>query len=298
MTDTERGRLFGKIRMGEVDECWEWQGGKHKGYGTIDIGGRTCRAHRLVLELKLGRPIKPGHYACHSCDNPGCCNPGHLFEKTPKGNSEDAVSRKRHSHGDRAARHLTEEKVKQVWQLARSGNYTMTGIALQFDIQPQLVSAVLAGRIWKHLYEGVDGRRLCLPPKRLEQQHGEQHHRAKLTEVDVLWIRETYASGAMCYRELADAKGVGIRTVGHIVTGRLWAHLPILPNPVLPYMPNRKGAANSSAKLSEAEVAQIREKYATGRYTQTALATEYGVRQSTIWSIVRGKGWTETGAAR
>ena len=35
---------------------------------------------RLILERKLKRPIKAGHYAIHSCGNPRCVSENHIFE--------------------------------------------------------------------------------------------------------------------------------------------------------------------------------------------------------------------------
>jgi predicted transcriptional regulator len=43
--------------------------------------------------------------------------------------------------------------------------------------------------------------------------------------------------------------------------------------------------------LTEAQVEEIKIKYATGQYRQKDLGEEYGVAQPTIGRIVRGKGW-------
>jgi HNH endonuclease len=53
----------------------------------------------------------------------------------------------------------------------------------------------------------------------------------------------------------------------------------------------RRGSQNHAAKLNEQQVAEIRAAFATGNKSQTALAAEYGVRQTTVWSIVRGRTW-------
>ena len=42
------------------------------------IGWR--RVDRLALEIKLGRPIRPGFDAMHTCGESTCVNPDHLFE--------------------------------------------------------------------------------------------------------------------------------------------------------------------------------------------------------------------------
>ena len=61
------------------------------------INGKTKSfyAHRLVRSHKLGRPVKPGYFACHSCDDRGCINPDHLWEGTPADNSRDVIEKNR-----------------------------------------------------------------------------------------------------------------------------------------------------------------------------------------------------------
>ena len=61
--------------------------------------------------------------------------------------------------------------------------------------------------------------------------------------------------------------------------------------------PNKRGG-NPMAKLTEAQVADIRARYAPHRVTAKTLAAEYGVRPDTIYAIVAGKLWAGPGAQR
>jgi hypothetical protein len=52
-----------------------------------------------------------------------------------------------------------------------------------------------------------------------------------------------------------------------------------------------KGSAAGGAKLTEAQVFSIREKYGSGEISAYNLAIQYGVHEATIFNIVKGKIW-------
>lgn len=81
-------------RRGE-QECWPWRGSTANGYGDLRFGGGKAKAHRLALEIDLGRELADGKFACHTCDNPICCNPSHLYEGDAATNARDMVDRGR-----------------------------------------------------------------------------------------------------------------------------------------------------------------------------------------------------------
>jgi hypothetical protein len=63
-------------------------------YRRVKIGSKEFRAHRISLERKLDRPLLPGYFALHTCDNPPCVNPDHLYEGTKQDNNIDIKTRR------------------------------------------------------------------------------------------------------------------------------------------------------------------------------------------------------------
>lgn len=55
----------------------------------------------------------------------------------------------------------------------------------------------------------------------------------------------------------------------------------------------RSGERHHNAKLSNAQVLEIRARYGAGGITQYELATEFAVRQTTISRYVRGLTYTD-----
>jgi hypothetical protein len=80
-----------------ADGCWNWRGSAQKsGRGRFMLHGRNFIATRVAWAIANSR--EPDKYVCHSCDNPACCNPAHLWIGTLSDNMLDMVTKGRSFH--------------------------------------------------------------------------------------------------------------------------------------------------------------------------------------------------------
>lgn len=144
-----------RVEVDPATGCWVWQRTRNwKGYGryhfTTDDGVKTGSAHRLALELSLGRPLRTGMHACHRCDNPPCCNAAHLFEGTALQNQRDSWEKNRRMgpRGELAGQaKLTYEVVARIRADLETGTYQRV-IARRYGIDQAQISRIKNGRCW------------------------------------------------------------------------------------------------------------------------------------------------------
>lgn len=81
-----------------VTGCIPWAGVFNNiGYPFIGVRDfatdkyKMVTAHRLALTIKLGRAIRPGMNANHTCHRKDCVNPDHLFEGTQQQKIADMI---------------------------------------------------------------------------------------------------------------------------------------------------------------------------------------------------------------
>jgi len=136
-------------------KCWEWQGATNKnGYGVLRIAKekRNVLAHRYSLEFITGCPIPEDKDVCHTCDNPRCVNPEHLYLGDAYSNVHDMINRKRDRKAFGTNVHtakLNENKVREIRRLYEDSGWTMAMIANLYGVGRNAIASVIRRKTWK-----------------------------------------------------------------------------------------------------------------------------------------------------
>ncbi len=78
------------------DGCWIWRNSANcKTAPSYGWRGTVITAPRASYLLFVNSYIPPGHVICHTCDNPRCVNPGHLWAGTQSENIKDMYAKGR-----------------------------------------------------------------------------------------------------------------------------------------------------------------------------------------------------------
>ena len=142
--------FWSKVDEKSDSECWIWQGSiDDKGYGKLSFQGKFWFAHRLAFFLTYGE-LPP--CVCHTCDNPPCVNPKHLFGGTLKDNSQDMVRKGRKYVRPGETNHQSKLKTADVLEIRKM--HKILGrqvLAKNYNVTPLTIDGIIARRRWKHI---------------------------------------------------------------------------------------------------------------------------------------------------
>lgn len=152
----EEIRFWSKVAKKGDDDCWNWTGGKTRGYGAFNPNGKRVIAHRAAWFYIHGE-IASGFLVCHKCDNPSCCNPNHLFLGTQLDNMTDMTSKGRGNIGERHGNSkLTDIQAGEIKQLKPRPHVKGNGdlaksLAKKYGMRVDNIYFIWRGDTWKHV---------------------------------------------------------------------------------------------------------------------------------------------------
>lgn len=145
-TKTIHERFFDKVD--KTDACWIWKGSKNqKNYGMFVYKGRVHMAHRVAYMEWKGE-IPDGRLVCHTCDNPSCVNPDHLFVGSNQDNMDDMKAKGRQkslSGEENKNSKLTWDAVHDI----RTSPLSVRQLMKKYEVSDMTVYAVRNHQIWK-----------------------------------------------------------------------------------------------------------------------------------------------------
>lgn len=161
-SEVGRARFWRKAKVGKPDECWPWTSGVFNdgdGYGQVAFCCGTqkrhikhrYRAHRVSYFLTHGE-LPDDSLVCHSCDNPICVNPKHLFLGTSQQNVQDRTNKKRDAKGEGHGMHrLTENQVREIRFLRETQGLSYRELGERFGVSTTHAGWIVRKVSWSHL---------------------------------------------------------------------------------------------------------------------------------------------------
>lgn len=124
--------------------CWEWTAATlPSGYGRFKFG-TIQYAHRFSFYIFNG-DLCEGMEVCHTCDNPKCVNPAHLWQGTKSDNMRDAATK-----GRTNTVKLSPDDVRSIRNL-HNLKYSSDEIAQRYGVTAETIWAIVSRRTWDHI---------------------------------------------------------------------------------------------------------------------------------------------------
>lgn len=159
-TQKDIERYFSNVIKTET--CWLWIGETNKddarpnklNYGRFFLASEKKRilSHRFSYFFHYGK-FDLSNHVLHTCDNPLCVNPEHLFIGTNTDNVRDKINKGRANplKGEKVnTAKLTEEQVVNIKKSLLSGA-SIYELARKYFVNQWTIHDIKVGKNWKHV---------------------------------------------------------------------------------------------------------------------------------------------------
>ncbi|MGH7851153.1 MAG: HNH endonuclease signature motif containing protein [Thermodesulfobacteriota bacterium] len=144
-------KLWSRVdKSGGPNACWPWTAkARHVfGYGCLSINNKLEASHRVAYTIAYG-DIPEGAHVLHTCDNPPCCNPKHLFLGDNVVNMKDMYKKDRYARSHRnqqGEKHwnarFTNEEAENIRELRAKGA-KMIDLANLHNVERHTISRII-----------------------------------------------------------------------------------------------------------------------------------------------------------
>jgi len=274
-------RFWSKVNYpGNDQDCWEWTTGKlKKGYGQFWLNGKTVESHRFAYEFFNGI-IPFGLLVCHTCDNPPCCNPEHLFSGTHLDNNRDTINKGRFIPSQVGENHyktkLTNDLVEKILQQIQNNEVSsISEIASLYNEEYSVIQNILHGTTWTSITDKYD-----------LQAIKNNIVKPVLSEMQILDIKNRLKNGETV-KSIAKLYNITIQAIYMIKSGKIYSS--VIGNLTNQDILNISNAKDSYFKLDENKVRLIRRLSKT--YSISSIARMLNVANGTVRAVIIGQSW-------
>lgn len=123
--------------------CWLTNFSLDKdGYVQLSFNKKKLKGHRISYQLYKG-DIGKGLKVLHSCDNPGCVNPKHLFLGTSKDNTQDMIRKNRNRKSYFKRSPASQELIEKIKLMYIYEGYSKKQIGIILDRPRTSINSIL-----------------------------------------------------------------------------------------------------------------------------------------------------------
>ncbi len=123
---------------------------------------------------------------------------------------------------------LTPEKVIEIRKRYKKENIFQYQLAEEYGVSKVTILETLVGKSWTHIHEGILTP-LEIRKRRSEIQKGvlagNKNGQAKLTESNIIEIRDLYKTGQYSYKQLAENFNTCKGNIANIIKRKTWTHI-------------------------------------------------------------------------